>query len=117
MAEETAQKYQDGGPANSPIRVKKYRELKDKYVGAPGSPEREQFEFELSIELIPLKIKEYRKQNGLTQTELGALLGVQKTQISKLETNAVNVTLDTLLKVFNALHTRLKISFEPEASL
>ena len=115
MVEETAHKHQDGGPANAPIRVRKYRELKDKYVGSPGSPEREQFEFELSLELIPLKIKEYRKQHGLTQTELGALLGVQKTQISKLETNAVNVTLDTLLKVFNALHTRLKISFEPEA--
>ena len=117
MAEETARNYQHGGPANPPIRVRKYRELKDKYVGAPGTAEREQFEFELSLELIPLKIKEYRKQHGLTQTELGALIGVQKTQISKLETNAVNVTLDTLLKVFHALHTRLKISFEPEASL
>lgn len=104
-----------GGPAKSPIRVTKYRELKDKYVGAPGSAEREQFEFELSLELIPLKIKEYRKQHGLTQTELGALIGVQKTQISKLETNAVNVTLETLLKVFAALHTKIKLSFEPEA--
>lgn len=115
MTKHTADNYGGSGPAKSPIRVTKYRDLKDKYVGAPGTAEREQFEFELSLELIPLKIKEYRKQQNLTQSELGALIGVQKTQISKLETNAVNVTLDTLLKVFGALHTKIKLSFEPEA--
>jgi HTH-type transcriptional regulator/antitoxin HipB len=116
MNNETAETHERSGTAKPPIRTKKYRDLKDKYVGAPGSAEREQFEFELSLELIPLKIKEYRKQQGLTQTELGALVGVQKTQISKLETNAVNVTLDTLLKVFGALHTKIKLSFEPEVA-
>ena len=117
MQDITADTLRSGGPAKSPIRVTKYRELKDELVGAPGTTEREQFEFELSLELIPLKIKEYRKQNRLTQSELGALLGVQKTQISKLETNAVNVTLETLLKVFRALHTKVKLSFEPETAL
>ena len=117
MTYNTADNHGGSGPAKSPIRVTKYRDLKDKYVGAPGTAEREQFEFELSLELIPLKIKEYRKQQNLTQSELGALIGVQKTQISKLETNAVNVTLDTLLKVFGALHTKIKLSFEPEAAV
>jgi DNA-binding XRE family transcriptional regulator len=102
--------------SKAPMRLTKYRDLKDELVGVPGSAEREQFEFELSLELIALKIKEYRRHHNLTQTELGALLGVQKTQISKLERNTVNVTLDTLLKVFKALRTRLKISFEPEAA-
>jgi HTH-type transcriptional regulator/antitoxin HipB len=117
MKYNTADTLGNSGPAKSPIRVTKYRDLKDKYVGAPGTTEREQFEFELSLELIPLKIKEYRKQQNLTQSELGALIGVQKTQISKLETNAVNVTLDTLLKVFGALHTKIKLSFEPGAAV
>jgi HTH-type transcriptional regulator/antitoxin HipB len=117
MQNPTAQTHGTGGPAKSPIRVTKYRDLKDKYVGAPGTAERDQFEFELSLELIPLKIKEYRKQQNFTQSELGALIGVEKTQISKLETNAVNVTLDTLLKVFGVLHTKIKLSFEPEAAV
>ncbi|HEX8326484.1 MAG TPA: helix-turn-helix transcriptional regulator [Hymenobacter sp.] len=117
MIKHTADNLGSSGPAKSPIRVTKYRDLKDELVGAPGTAEREQFEFELSLELIPLKIKEYRKQQNLTQSELGALIGVQKTQISKLETNAVNVTLDTLLKVFGALHTKIKLSFEPEAAV
>lgn len=97
-----------------PLRITRYQDLKDELVGAPGTAEREAFEFELSLELIPLKIKEYRKKNHLTQSELGALLGVQKTQISKLETSAVNVTLATLLKVFGALRTKVILSFEPE---
>lgn len=112
----TADKHQSGGSAKTPLRLTTYEELKDELIGVAGTAEREQFEFELSLELIPLKIKEYRKQQGLTQSELGALIGVQKTQISKLETNAVNVTLDTLLKVFSALHTKIKLSFEPEAA-
>ena len=94
--------------AEAPVRITKYQDLKSEFVGAPGTVEREAFEFELNLELIPLKIKEYRQRNRLTQSELGALLGVQKTQISKLETNAVNVTLATLLKVFGALRTKIK---------
>ena len=104
---------QPSAAAQAPVRITKYQDLKDGLVGAPGTAEREAFEFELNLELIPLKIKEYRKSNNLTQSELGALLGVQKTQISKLETNAVNVTLATLLKVFRAMHTTIKLSFEP----
>ena len=102
--------------AQAPVPISRYQDLKSDFVGAPGTAEREAFEFELSLELIPLKIKEYRQRNHLTQSELGALLGIQKTQISKLETNAVNVTLATLLKVFRALHTKISLSFEPEVA-
>jgi len=35
------------------------------------------------------------------------LLGVQKAQISKLENNTTNVTMDTVLRVFNALKAKL----------
>lgn len=55
MIKNPADNNRSGGMANAPIRVTKYRALKDKYVGAPGTAEREQFEFELSLELMPLK--------------------------------------------------------------
>ena len=102
-----------GGAAKPPLRVRKYRDLKDQYVGEVGTPERTQFEFELSLELLPLKIREFRKEQKLTQAELGARLGIHKAQVSKLERSAVNVTVATLLKVFAALHTKLKLGFEP----
>jgi transcriptional regulator with XRE-family HTH domain len=57
-------------------------------------------------------IKQTRQQRHLTQEELGKLIGVQKAQISRLENNASNVTMDTLLKVFTALKAKIKLQVE-----
>ena len=48
----------------------------------------------------------------LTQKQLGELVGVQKAQISRLESNASNVTMDTLMKVFSALKAKVKLQIE-----
>jgi transcriptional regulator with XRE-family HTH domain len=37
---------------------------------------------------------------------------VQKAQISRLENNASNVTIDTLMKVFTALKAKVKLQIE-----
>ena len=64
-------------------------EIEDKYIGKIGTPERDQYEQELQEELrachIGEAIKEARKAKNLTQEQLGALVGVQKAQISRLE--------------------------------
>jgi HTH-type transcriptional regulator / antitoxin HipB len=85
-------------------------EVKDRYIGVKGTPEREEFEFELQLDILGEMIKSVRKERNLTQEELGELVGVQKSQISKLEKNASNVTIHTILKVFTAL--RAKVNFK-----
>jgi transcriptional regulator with XRE-family HTH domain len=40
------------------------------------------------------------------------LIGVQKAQISRLESNPGNVTIDTLLRVFNALQANIKLQID-----
>ena len=55
-------------------------------------------------------IKTTRKERNLTQEQLGQLLGVQKAQISKLENSANSASIDTILKVFQAL--KAEISFQ-----
>ncbi|MEY4011041.1 MAG: hypothetical protein RIT22_165, partial [Bacteroidota bacterium] len=40
------------------------------------------------------------------------LIGVQKAQISRIENNASNVTMDTLLRVFTALKATVKLQIE-----
>lgn len=85
-------------------------EVKDKYIGVKGTSEREEFEFELQLDILGEMIKSARKERNLTQEELGELVGVQKSQISKLEKNASNVTIHTILKVFTAL--RAKVNFK-----
>ncbi|MFZ1456598.1 MAG: helix-turn-helix transcriptional regulator [Saprospiraceae bacterium] len=57
-------------------------------------------------------IKQTRKERNLTQEDLGKLIGVQKAQISRLENNASNVTIDTLLRVFTALKAKVKLQIE-----
>ena len=87
-------------------------ETQDLLVGKIGTPRRDQFEFELKLDLIGEMIKTARKERQLTQEQLGELVGVQKSQISKLESNAKNVTIETILKVFEAL--KAKVNFKVE---
>ena len=87
-------------------------QVQDKLIGKIGTPEREVFEYELQMDLIGKAIKQTRRERNMTQEELGKLIGVQKAQISRLENNASNVTMDTLLRVFAALKAKVKLQVE-----
>lgn len=87
-------------------------QVQDKLIGKTGTPERDLFEYELQMDLIGKAIKQTRQERNLTQEELGKLIGVQKAQISRLENNAGNVTMDTLLRVFTALKAKIKFKVE-----
>ncbi|MGB7510140.1 MAG: helix-turn-helix transcriptional regulator [Pelodictyon phaeoclathratiforme] len=87
-------------------------EVQDKLIGKHGTPERERFEYELQMDLIGQAIKQTRQERNLTQEALGKLIGVQKSQISRIESNASNVTIDTLMRVFNALQAKVKFQVE-----
>ncbi len=84
----------------------------DKHVGKIGTPERDAFEYELSIDLIGHAIKQARKERNLTQEELGKLVGVQKAQISKIENSIKNARLDTIMKIFKALGATVNFNVE-----
>ncbi|MEM6641330.1 MAG: helix-turn-helix transcriptional regulator [Bacteroidota bacterium] len=92
--------------------MKRYtlEQTKDDLIGKIGTPERDQYEFELKLELIGDMIQEVRKQRNMTQQQLGELIGVKKAQISRLENNTGNVTIETILKVFNALEAQVNFS-------
>ncbi len=77
--------------------------MKDKYIGELGTPDRDQYEYELCMDVLGRMIKQARPHRNLTQEQLGKLVGVQKAQISKLESSANSATIDTILKVFRAL--------------
>lgn len=89
-------------------------ELKDKSLGKIGTPKRDQYEYELQVELLSEQIKALRKEQHLTQEQLGKLVGVQRAQISKLENNTTNVTIGTILKVFSALNATVNFTIEKQ---
>lgn len=95
---------------NNKIKMMTLDEVKDKHIGKVGTPERNKYEINLQMDVLGEMIKTVRKERKLTQEQLGELIGVQKSQISKLERSMKNVTLETILKVFNALKANIKLS-------
>src|SRR5688572_11574884 len=87
-------------------------QVKDEFIGKRGTTKRDKYEQDLQMELLGDMIKQVRLERNLTQEQLGKLIGVQKAQISKLENNTTNVTMETILRVFTAL--KAKISFHIE---
>jgi transcriptional regulator with XRE-family HTH domain len=53
--------------------------------------------------IVGVLIKRHRLKNGITQKELGLLLGVDKQYVWKLENGKINLTIDFLEKVILAL--------------
>jgi transcriptional regulator with XRE-family HTH domain len=49
-----------------------------------------------------------RKDQNLTQEQLGQLIGVQKAQILKIENKAKDVRFSTVLRVFESLKVKVK---------
>ncbi len=89
-------------------------EMKDKYIGKVGTQERDEYEYELRMDVLGKMIKAARQERNLTQEELGRIVGVQKAQISKLESSANSATIDTILKVFKALKAEINFNVKLE---
>jgi len=73
---------------------------------------RNTYEFDLRTDLLGNFIKEARKEQNLTQEQLGKMIGVKKAQISRLEKNGNNITIDTIQRIFKALNTEIKFSIK-----
>lgn len=89
------------------IKLISLDELNDKIWGVKGTPERDQMELQLKEDLnayfLGEAIKKARQSQNLTQEQLGEKIGVQKSQISKLERGKSVITIPTISKIFKAL--------------
>jgi HTH-type transcriptional regulator/antitoxin HipB len=69
------------------------------------------------MDVLGRMIKTARQERNLTQEQLGKLVGVQKSQISKLESSANSATIDTILKVFKALKAEINFNVKLEQQM
>lgn len=51
------------------------------------------------VQLVGRKIRELRKRHKLTQTELAARIGIQQSDLSRMEQGQYRVSLDTLFRI------------------
>ena len=90
-------------------------EVNDKQIGPVGTPRRDEFEQRVDDVLdeyyLGQSIKDAREARHLTQEELGRLVGVQKSQISRIE-RGHSISFSTIKKVFRALN--MKVSLQTE---
>lgn len=84
-------------------------EALDKVLGEKGTPLRNQYEADMNAFMIGEAIKKARQSKNLTQEELGAMIGVKKSQVSRIEKGS-NITFATMAKIFRAMG--ISASFE-----
>jgi HTH-type transcriptional regulator/antitoxin HipB len=71
----------------------------DEQYGKKGTPNREQYEEEFEAFKLGAMIQELRKEQGLTQEQLAEKCGTTKTYISRIENNASDIRLSTLMRI------------------
>lgn len=100
--------------ATKELKTYSLAQMKNKYIGEVGTKERDDYEYELRMDVLGKMIKAARQERNLTQEELGRLVGVQKAQISKLESSANSATIETIIRVFGALKAEINFNVKIE---
>jgi len=71
----------------------------DKKYGKAGNPSREKYEENFEAFKIGVLIQEARKKQNLTQEQLAERSGTTKNYISRIENNASDIRLSTLMRI------------------
>ena len=88
-------------------------QIKTKYYGEVGTPERDRLENELEALRIGFKIRSAREKLNMTQEQLAQRINKKRTYISKVENDGENITLRTLYDIVErGLGGKLRITCE-----
>jgi ribosome-binding protein aMBF1 (putative translation factor) len=91
---------------------KKFRpaeELITKYVGAIGTPEREEMESKATAWFYGEILRDRRKELKMSQAALAEKIGAQQTYIARIEKGEVDIQLSSLLRIAGALGLNLQL--------
>ena len=88
-------------------------ELLDKKYGKRGTLKREKWEQEFEAFRLGALLEEARIKMGMTQEELAEKCGTNKSYISRIENNASDIRLSTLMKIVQqGLGGHLKLTLQ-----
>lgn len=86
-----------------------YDEVLDEKYGKVGTPERTEFRKKAYAFYMGQVIREARKEEKMSQTELGKRIGANKSYISRIENGLIDPTISTIYSIINALGLRIEI--------
>ena len=85
----------------------------DEKYGKPGTPEREKWEQQFEAFKLGVLLGEARVKLKMTQEELAKKCGTSKAYISRIENNASDIRLSTLMRIIQqGLGGHLKLTLE-----
>jgi len=93
-------------------RIKHYKQVNQKFSGYGKPPEIDVFESGLDKKSMGDLLRTLRKHKNLTQEQLGKIISVRNTEISKLERGDRNLTIDRLIQLLDALLVTTKLKVE-----
>ena len=97
------------------IKLHTLEEIEDKYLGPIGTPKRDEYERKLADELHAYRvgeaIKKAREAQKLTQAELGERMGVQRSQVCRIESGK-SITLASMMRAFRALGVQVALDMK-----
>lgn len=83
----------------------------DKQYGKKGTSKRETYEQEFEAFRLGVMIQEMREKKNMTQEQLAIKCGTTKSYISRIENNASDIRLSTLMRIIqDGLGAHLKLS-------
>jgi len=93
--------------------IKSFDTHLDENYGKVGTENRDKFEAEFETFRIGVLIQEARKRQQLTQKELAEKVGTTKNYISRIENDASDIRLSTLMRIIReGLGGNLKLSLD-----
>jgi ribosome-binding protein aMBF1 (putative translation factor) len=78
-------------------------------VGAPGSPEREEFDAKARAWYYGELLRERRKELGITQKELAERVNRERTYINRVEKGETDMQLSSFIRIASALGIILRL--------
>ena len=88
-------------------------QILDKKYGEKGQPKREEWEQQFESFRLGVLLEEARNKMGLTQEQLAVKCGTNKSYISRIENNASDIRLSTLMKIIQqGLGGHLKLTLQ-----
>jgi HTH-type transcriptional regulator/antitoxin HipB len=88
-------------------------EILDKKYGAKGNPKREEWEQQFEAFRLGALLEEARTKLGMTQEQLAEKCGTNKSYISRIENDASDIRLSTLMKIIQkGLGGHLKLTLQ-----
>lgn len=90
-----------------------FDEILDNKYGKRGAAKREEWEQEFESFKLGVLLEEARHKLGMTQEELAVKCGTNKSYISRIENNASDIRLSTLMKIVQTgLGGQLKLTLK-----